>query len=695
MHPRFCAEIKQISNDKEGRNIQLDIQTAGVNFLLSNIYAPNTDDMQFVNETFLKMLATDLTEYVVVGDFNCVMDVDKDRKGSRFNHNRVCEFLNNALDTFELCDIWRVLNPNKCEYTWFRTNPSRHFARLDYFLISDSLCSRVNHVRHTPGFATDHSAVTLSLKTDTPVKGKGFWKLNVKHLSDKVYITEINEVIEKAASKYKDCNPALRWEMIKCEIVGYSMLFSITKAKKKKEMLNNLNRTLKYLETLRVNNTNPNIQEEYEAVKAKIDSFMKEKTQSLIFMSRANYYQEGERNTKYFYATAKKRAQQRTMYEVNDANNKLVKDPKAILKVQHDYYNALYKQDKKVNFRLKNDTGKKVTDIENLILEEPITLDELKKAVDLFPPAKTPGCDGLPAMLYQCLWNSIGMYFHGAINYGLQRGVLHMSATRGYLMLIPKKHRNLLEVKNWRPLVMLSMDYKIHSKALDLRFKKCLESIIEDYQTSFMEGRNILINIIKVMDIMEWSMHRKLNNLIMSIDFEKCFDMISHSAIKGAFRFFNFSQTFTDWVMTLFTDFQICAYNNGNISDWFYPSRGVHQGCCISPHIFNLTGQIFANILHNNDQIDAVMVNGIFMLMVQFADDTSLFLKANERSVRETTRSLVLAEQHLGLRINYQKTVMYRIGSLIHTNAKYYTTAEYHWNDPPDSNVGGGCGFRP
>ena len=250
-------------------------------------------------------------------------------------------------------------------------------------------------------------------------------------------------------------------------------------------------------------------------------------------------------------------------------------------------------------------------------------------------------------------------------------------------MLIPKRDRNILKVKCWRPLTMLAMDYKIISKALDIRLKKVIGRIIEDYQTGFMEGRNILTNVIKVMDIMDDSMRRKMNNILLAIDFEKCFDMVSHSAIKGAFHYFNFGSIYTDWVLTLFRNFQICAHNNGFISDWLTATRGLHQGCCISPHIFNLCGQIFANILEHNNKIDGITAHGLFILLAQFADDTNLFLKASDKTLREVTRSLALAEKNLGLRVNYQKTTIYRLGSLVKINATYYTQAGYRWSDPP------------
>ena len=73
----------------------------------------------------------------------------------------------------------------------------------------------------------------------------------------------------------------------------------------------------------------------------------------------------------------------------------------------------------------------------------------------------------------------------------------HISARRGVLSLIRKKGQSTLMIKNWHPLTLLMLDYKILSKALDNRLKGLvLNKIIEPYQTGFMEGWNIFTNTV-------------------------------------------------------------------------------------------------------------------------------------------------------------------------------------------------------
>ena len=47
-----------------------------------------------------------------------------------------------------------------------------------------------------------------------------------------------------------------------------------------------------------------------------------------------------------------------------------------------------------------------------------------------------------------------------------------------------------------------------------------------------------------------------------------------------------------------------------------------------------------------------------------------------------------ISENNLGLKVNYDKTTMYCIGSLRNSNAKCYTTRTFAWHDPPINTLG-------
>ena len=197
IHPRLTCEAKIHYRDDEDNTVQcnqkgrcliLEISVKGLDLTICNIYAPNKDVSEFFQVNMGNMKTADHVERIVVGDFNCVMDVKLDRLGSLNNHHQSAKMLHNLVETLDLCDIFRLLNPQSKRYTWLKTNPYKHFARLDFYLISNSLCNRIADVEHLPGFCTDHSAVTLTIRSSIPKRGRGFWKFNVNHLRDTLFI---------------------------------------------------------------------------------------------------------------------------------------------------------------------------------------------------------------------------------------------------------------------------------------------------------------------------------------------------------------------------------------------------------------------------------------------------------------------------------------------------------------------------
>ena len=71
-----------------------------------------------------------------------------------------------------------------------------NFCRLDYWLISDSLCDMLGNVDVMPAIKTDHSAIILQLhKIEEGVEGPGFWKMNTSILHDAACIDEVKKKV--------------------------------------------------------------------------------------------------------------------------------------------------------------------------------------------------------------------------------------------------------------------------------------------------------------------------------------------------------------------------------------------------------------------------------------------------------------------------------------------------------------------
>ena len=178
---------------------------------LVNIYAPNNDNPTFFQNLLDQILSFEC-EVIMGGDFNLVMDVQKDKKaGNATTHRNSLREVQNIANSLDLIDVWRTLNPDGRRFTWWRTKPEVH-CRLDYFMISSSLTTAVTNAGILPGYKTDHSLITIHLASNSNPRGPGFWKLNTSFLLDSEYIELIKKTIDEVEKEYRnndDVDPVL------------------------------------------------------------------------------------------------------------------------------------------------------------------------------------------------------------------------------------------------------------------------------------------------------------------------------------------------------------------------------------------------------------------------------------------------------------------------------------------------------
>ena len=122
-------EILRIYSDTNGRFIICDIKTEDKCITLNN------DEPRFFQDFFDHVADFRCDHLIIGGDFNLVLDLNKDKKGGRYKtHTNSLKTLEKFIDELNLIDVWRVLNPDILRYTWRQKKPEIH-CRLDFFLV--------------------------------------------------------------------------------------------------------------------------------------------------------------------------------------------------------------------------------------------------------------------------------------------------------------------------------------------------------------------------------------------------------------------------------------------------------------------------------------------------------------------------------------------------------------------------------
>ena len=294
---------------------------------------------------------------------------------------------------------------------------------------------------------------------------------------------------------------------------------------------------------------------------------------------------------------------------------------------------------------------------------------------------KTPGIDGLTSEFYVMFNQSLGPCLWDAIIESHRNGFLYKSVTRGVISLIPKKDKNPLFLKCWRPLTLLCVEHKIVTKMIATRLKLVIESIIGPQQTAYIPGRYIGTNIRKLIDMLIYLERDEIPAILLTLDFEKCFDSVSHEAMEKSLRYFNIGENFISWVMMVYAKFELCVTNNGYRSEFFPQTHGLHQGCGYSGLGYLCVAEILAINLKNNQSVQPIDVNSEKELISQYADDTSLLTAFLQSSIEAIISELETFKHNTGLKVNYEKSKIYKVGAARRSNAKLKLSKRFEWCD--------------
>ncbi|CAB4008566.1 Hypothetical predicted protein [Paramuricea clavata] len=155
------------------------------------------------------------------------------------------------------------------------------------------------------------------------------------------------------------------------------------------------------------------------------------------------------------------------------------------------------------------------------------------------------------------------------LNLAYTQGQLSTSQRRGIIIVLYKKD-DRLETKNYRPISLLNVDYKIATRVI-------IGSIVGYDQTCGIPDCTISENLMLIRDLIEYADRADVPLAILPLDQKKAFDRVHWSFLHRILFTFGFAASFRQWSNLFYTNIESAVVINGWTS-FFQPSRGVRQG---------------------------------------------------------------------------------------------------------------------
>ena len=203
---------------------------------------------------------------------------------------------------------------------------------------------------------------------------------------------------------------------------------------------------------------------------------------------------------------------------------------------------------------------------------------------------------------------------------------------------------------------------KIASKALVLRRRNVIPSIINYDQTAYVKGRFIGESIRLIDDILYHAEHENLDGILFAVDTEKAFDSLENSFIFATLTRSGFGKDFIQWIRTLLCHGSSSVMHNGQSTGHFNLERGARQGDPLSPCIFILCLELLFIQIRNDRSIRGFKFDNTAIKLTSFVDDVT-FLVKDVQSLKRIEKLLKGFKLFPSLNMNVEKCEACWIGN--------------------------------
>uniref|UniRef100_A0A803K361 Reverse transcriptase domain-containing protein n=1 Tax=Xenopus tropicalis TaxID=8364 RepID=A0A803K361_XENTR len=659
----FCLE--QLITDPGGRYLLVKGQVEGRPYLFVNVYLPPPADIHILHEITQKVAHFGHIPTLWAGDFNMVMDPHIDRLRPNVGDTLALAQWASALS---LTDTWRWRNPDARQYSCY-TRASAALSRIDLVLVTPELLQGLTSSKFLPRVCSDHAPLLAAFKWDRDTRSSR-WRLSPKWIQHKY----IAEKYPPLLAQYWDANegttqPNIVWDAGKAYSRGmYISLIKQARQKCEESLMKAQDKLTQAEAAIAEDDTDQNAHRLNECQRDVNLLYTEKYTQTELYRA-AHWYDKGDKNSKLLAMLARGETPYWTIRELLLEDGAMTTLRTEMVDRFARYYQTLYDfQPDQTNTGLAALLN--TIDIPTLAepsateLDRDISPEEVTEAINSLPGGKAPGPDGLPSEWYKQHLEFIAPKLCSLYNEVTPDSLLPDSCYEAHITLIPKEGKPPQKCESYRPISLFNCDVKIFAKILALRLRGVIRDLVHPDQTGFMPARATDINIRRLFNNLCVRHQNSGTRVVVALDTEKAFDTVYWPYLWEVLQWFGLGPRFVGWIRALYARPQAKIMVAGMLSTVIYLKRGTRQGCPLSPLLFSLAIEPLAIQIRESKEIIGLQLGDLEEKVSLYADDMLLYLADPKNSLQALIRVLTNFGKHSGLKVNYDKSLVFPIDNL-------------------------------
>ncbi|CAM2106798.1 unnamed protein product [Caretta caretta] len=681
--PNLWPEVLGVNEAVPGHVLHLRVHMEGLVVNLVNIYAPQISSRrpQFYQQVSDFLGTLDSHECLVLGgDFNTTLE-ERDRSGAEPSPD-AANILQRIVDHHCLVDVWRDHHPDDTStFTFVRVEAHRsHHSRLDRIYLSRFHLSQAHSSAVRPAPFSNHHLVTVTVSLRAERPGPAYWHFNNSLLEDESFVMSFREFWLAWREQWR-AFPSVRrwWDLGKVRAKLFCRDYTRGTSQRRNAAIEQLEREVLEMERrLAADPEDPSLCGACREKREELRALEDHRARGAFVRSRIRLLREMDRGSRFFYALEKTRGAKKHVTCLLAEDGTPLTDPEEMCGRARDFYTSLFSPDPTdpdaCEVLWEELPTVSVGDRDRL--ELPLTLAEFSEALRRMPTNKSLGMDGLTVEFYRAFWDILGPDLVTVWAESLQSGVLPLSCRRAVLALLPKKG-DLRDLRNWRPVSLLSTDYKIVAKAISLRLGSVMADVVHPEQTYTVPGRSIFDNLFLVRDLLELGRRDGLSFALLSLDQEKAFDRVDHGYLLSTLQAFGFGPQFVSFLRVLYASAECLVRLDWTLTEPVSFGRGVRQGCLLSGQLYTLAIEPFLCLLRRRMTGLVLREPELRLVLSVYADDVLLVVQGPGDLARvEACQAIYSAAS--SARVNWVKSSGLAVGDWRQQVSNFLGTLDSH-----------------
>ena len=178
---------------------------------------------------------------------------------------------------------------------------------------------------------------------------------------------------------------------------------------------------------------------------------------------------------------------------------------------------------------------------------------------------------------------------------------------------------------------------------------------LPDVQAGFRKGGGARDQIASICWVIKKARELQKNIYFCFIDYAKAFDCVDHNKLWKILKEMGIPDNLTCLLRNLYAGQEATVRTGHETTDWFQIRKGVHQGCILSPCLFNS----YAEYIMRNAGLDeaqaGIRIGRRNINNLRYVDDTTITAETEEE-LKSLLMKVKEESEKVGLKLSFLKT---------------------------------------